>query len=81
MPYLLPQWGFVRPFAMPKGDFFRPNGPPALESAGYAAAYNEVKDLGAEDSEKRTDEQTKIALFWADGAGTVTPPGHWNVIA
>jgi len=20
-------------------------------------------------------------LFWADGAGTETPPGHWNSIA
>ena len=24
---------------------------------------------------------TAIALFWADGAGTFTPPGHWNAIA
>ena len=22
-----------------------------------------------------------IALFWADGDGTYTPPGHWNVVA
>src|SRR5262249_7147764 len=22
-----------------------------------------------------------IARFWADGSGTVTPPGHWNQIA
>ena len=29
----------------------------------------------------RTAEQTAIAQFWADGPGTVTPPGHWNVIA
>lgn len=28
-----------------------------------------------------TDEQRRIADFWADGAGTVTPPGHWNQIA
>ena len=26
-------------------------------------------------------EQTVVALFWADGPGTVTPPGHWNIIA
>src|SRR5262249_11515772 len=25
--------------------------------------------------------QSLIALFWADGAGTETPPGHWNTIA
>jgi membrane-associated phospholipid phosphatase len=28
-----------------------------------------------------TPEQRAIALFWADGAGTFTPPGHWNAIA
>ena len=80
-PYLLPQWGFVTPFAMPSSDFFRPSGPPALESAKYAADYNEVKAFGAAVGSKRTPEQDQIALFWADGAGTVTPPGHWNVIA
>ncbi len=79
--YLLPQWGFVTPFAMPTSSFFRPNGPPVLTSARYAADYNEVKALGAVKSTSRTAEQTEIALFWADGAGTVTPPGHWNVIA
>jgi membrane-associated phospholipid phosphatase len=78
--YLLPQWGFVTPFAIPSGDFFRPDGPPPLGSAN-AADYNEVKDLGEASSKNRTDEQTEIALFWADGPGTVTPPGHWNVIA
>jgi hypothetical protein len=79
--YLLPQWGFVTPFAMPTSSFFRPKGPPALNSATWAADYNEVKALGEENSTTRTAEQTKIAHFWADGAGTVTPPGHWNVIA
>ena len=81
LPYLLPQWGFVTPFAMPTSSFFRPNGPPPLGSAKYAADYNEVKALGENDSTTRTAEQTEIARFWADGAGTVTPPGHWNVIA
>jgi membrane-associated phospholipid phosphatase len=81
LPYLLPQWGSVIPFAIPTSNFFRPEGPPALESAQYAADYNEVKELGSVTSVERTSEQTQIALFWADGAGTVTPPGHWNVIA
>jgi hypothetical protein len=71
----------VTPFAIPTSSFFRPNGPPPLQSARYAADYNEVKALGAATSAQRTSEQTEIALFWADGAGTVTPPGHWNVIA
>jgi hypothetical protein len=29
----------------------------------------------------RTPDQDQIALFWADGVGTETPPGHWNSIA
>jgi len=60
---------------------FRPSGPPSLDSAQYAADYNEVKALGAAVGSTRTEEQTQIALFWADGAGTETPPGHWNSIA
>src|SRR5207244_11151759 len=80
-PYLLPQWGFVVPFAMSNSSQFRPPGPPPLDSQRYAADYNEVKALGAAVGSTRTAEQTQIALFWADGAGTETPPGHWNRIA
>jgi membrane-associated phospholipid phosphatase len=79
--YLLPQWGFVEPFAMPTSAHFRPPGPPAVDSAKYADDYNEVKALGAAVGSARTPEQSLIALFWADGAGTETPPGHWNSIA
>jgi membrane-associated phospholipid phosphatase len=81
LPYLLPQWGFVAPFAMSSSSQFRPPGPPSLGSQRYAADYNEVKELGALVGSTRTAEQTEIALFWADGAGTETPPGHWNTIA
>ena len=81
LPYLLPQWGFVMPFAMSSSLQFRPPGPPSLDSQQYAADYNEVKELGAAVGSTRTEEQTQIALFWADGAGTETPPGHWNSIA
>ena len=28
-----------------------------------------------------TAKQRRITDYWADGAGTVTPPGHWNRIA
>jgi PAP2 superfamily len=80
-PYLLPQWGFVAPFAMDSSSQFRPPGPPSLYSQQYAEDYNEVKALGAEIGSTRTEEQTEIASFWADGAGTETPPGHWNSIA
>jgi hypothetical protein len=78
--YLLPQWGFVTPFALPAGDFVRPTGPPPLTSEMYAADYTAVKALGAAERSVRTVEQDVIALFWADGGGTETPPGHWNRI-
>jgi PAP2 superfamily len=81
LPYLLPQWGFVMPFAMSSRSQFRPPGPPSLDSEQYAADYDEVKALGAAIGSTRTEEQTEIALFWADGVGTETPPGHWNSIA
>jgi len=80
-PYLLPQWGVVAPFAMPSSHAFRPPGPPALGSSKYLSDLNEVQALGAQVGSTRTPEQSLIALFWADGAGTETPPGHWNSIA
>lgn len=80
-PALLPQWPRVKCFAMRAGNQFRPPAPPALTSEGYAVSFQEVKVLGAVDSTVRTREQTAIAHFWADGEGTVTPPGHWNRIA
>ena len=78
---LLPEWGYVKPFAIKKGTQYRPPAPPDLASRGYADAFAEVKRLGGKDSVARTKEQTEIAHFWADDAGTVTPPGHWNRIA
>jgi hypothetical protein len=81
LPYLLPQWGFVVPFGMSNSSQFRPPGPPSLDSQQYAADYEEVKELGPLVGSTRTPDQTEIALFWADGGGTETPPGHWNSIA
>jgi PAP2 superfamily/Domain of unknown function (DUF4114) len=78
---LLPQWGQVTPFALESGSQFRPDAPPALNSAEYAKDFNQTKDLGSLNSTTRTADQTEIAKFWADGGGTYTPPGHWNQIA
>ena len=66
---------------MESSEALRPNGPPPLDSAQWAADYNEVKALGAAVGSTRTADQSQIARFWADGAGTETPPGHWNHIA
>lgn len=78
---LLPNWPNVTPFALDSGSQFRAPAPPALNSAEYATALNEVKTIGALNSATRTADQTAIALFWSDGGGTQTPPGHWNSIA
>jgi hypothetical protein len=80
-PALAPHWATLAPFAVQRGNQFRPPAPPALTDAAYTAAFREVRQLGGRTSADRTAEQTEIAHFWADGEGTVTPPGHWNRIA
>ena len=74
---LRPTWAQVRPWLLRSGDELRPAPPPAWGSAEYLAALAEVRRI----SDTRTPDQLRIALFWSDGAGTATPPGHWNAIA
>ena len=76
-----PQWGQVIPFCIPGGSAFRPPPPPDLTGAEYAAAFEEVKSLGAAGSTTRTAEQSDIARFWYGTAGTFTSVGYWNQIA
>jgi hypothetical protein len=77
-----PQWANVKPWAMNSASQFRnPNGPPALNSAEYTAAFNQVKEIGSATSATRTPDQSNIAQFWAGQAGTSTAVGHWNRIA
>ena len=78
---LLPQWGQLTPFAITSAAADLPPGPPALTSQAFTDAYNEVKSLGSATGSSRTADQTQVAKFWADGAGTFTPVGHWNLIA
>jgi membrane-associated phospholipid phosphatase len=74
---LEPLAGTWRTWNLTSGAQLRPGPPPAYGSAAYAAEIQEVYDV----SQSLTAGQKAIALFWADGAGTVTPPGHWNQIA
>jgi membrane-associated phospholipid phosphatase len=77
----LPHWGQVRPFALASGSQFRAQmlfyGPIVFPSAGYWKQANEVIQMNAQ----LGDREKVIAEFWADGPTTVTPPGHWNLIA
>jgi PAP2 superfamily len=55
----------VVPFALTSRPQFLPAPPPALSSAEYAAALNEVKELGSATSATRTADQALTAQLWA----------------
>ncbi len=78
---LLPNWPIVTPFGLASGNQIRPQMPPALTGSAYAVEWALTKDYGSSTSTLRTLDQSEIALFWADGGGTETPPGHWMRIA
>lgn len=71
-PYA-PGW---RTWVMAGADQFRPT-PPAYGSPQFLAALREVIEV----NRTLDEEGERIARFWVDGHGSVTPPGHWNQIA
>ncbi|HEY6244528.1 MAG TPA: hypothetical protein VIX17_11300 [Pyrinomonadaceae bacterium] len=78
-------WGEVTPFVLRSSSQFRTPAPPALNSAAYATAYDEVKTLGGDGivtPTTRTDEQTTTGIFWAyDGTPSLcAPPRLYNQI-
>jgi hypothetical protein len=78
-------WGEVTPFVISAASDFRVPAPPALESAEYAVAFNEVKAVGGDGVAKptaRTPEQTQIGIYWAyDGTPSLcAPPRLYNQI-
>jgi membrane-associated phospholipid phosphatase len=70
-------WGKVTPFVLENGRQFRPAAPPPVTSAAYAAALNEVKSKGRDNSRTRTKDQTAEAVFWASAPIWNT----WNQVA
>jgi hypothetical protein len=80
------QWGAVQPFVIGSVAVYRVPPPPALTSAEYAAAYEEVQRLGGDGivtPTERTAEQTAIGIYWAyDGTPTLcAPPRLYNQLA
>jgi membrane-associated phospholipid phosphatase len=79
--WLLPQWGLVKPFALSSGsqfrDFMLAQGPALYPDGSYRKQAIAVLHLSAH----LNDTAKVIAEYWADGAGTASPPGHWNLIA
>lgn len=80
-PPVLPHWAGVAPFVMTSPSQFRPPPPPAFNSPEHAEEIAYVNRVGGRDHAERTEYETLAAPFWADDLGSVTPPGHWNVIA
>jgi membrane-associated phospholipid phosphatase len=76
---MLPNFGRVQPFLLGAGqvDALRPPPPPSTGSARMREELDEVRRT----VRGLTRDQLAIALKWNDGAGTYTPPGHWNDIA
>ncbi len=54
---------FIKPFAVTSLSQFRAPPPPALDSAAYAADFNEVLALGATTSSMRSADQLETARF------------------
>jgi hypothetical protein len=76
---MLPAFGKVKTWTMTADDVvkLRPEPPPSTNSEQMKKEVAEVKWY----AENLTPERLKIVHYWADGAGTYTPPGHWNSIA
>ncbi len=80
------RWSEVSPFVLQSASQFRSAPPPALSSARYAAAYDEVKRLGGDGATtptERSEEQTTTGIYWAyDGTPNLgVPPRLYNQIA
>jgi hypothetical protein len=78
-PPMLPLFCKVQPFLFDTSDVagLRPPPPPSTNSEKFREETAEVKWF----SENPSRERMAIVHFWADGAGTSTPAGHWNAIA
>ena len=78
-PPMLPFFGQVKAWMMTPTQIVneRPLPPPFTSSSEMKDQVNEVKYY----ADNLTRDRIAIVHKWADGAGTYTPPGHWNDIA
>ncbi|GLC28352.1 phosphatase PAP2 family protein [Roseisolibacter agri] len=78
-PPMLPNFGNTRAWTFTAAELAAtsPGPPPSTSSERMREDLAEVKRVAAH----LTREQQAIAMKWNDGAGTYTPPGHWNDIA
>ncbi|MEO6347970.1 MAG: phosphatase PAP2 family protein [Aquaticitalea sp.] len=75
---MLPLYGRVKTWMDSTSVFLAlPPPPPIVGSVAFNEDIANVRRI----SDNRSREQWRISDFWADGGGTSTPPGHWNLIA
>jgi hypothetical protein len=65
---LKPDFDYARPFALDTVTRFRSPPPPALASEEYCQSFEEVKEYGGKYSNRRTEDQTDYAHWWAEFA-------------
>lgn len=71
--YLTPQWAFVKPLALERGDQFRPPPPPQWGSEEMNREIQEVADVNA----NLTLEQKAVVEFMREGPRSTGQAGHW----
>lgn len=78
-PPMLPNFGLLQAWLMtpPEESSERPPAPPSTASSQMQDEVAEVRRT----VDHLSSAQQAIAYKWNDGAGTYTPPGHWNDIA
>lgn len=72
-----PHWGDLRPFVLASGAECPPPAPLPFSTAKGSPLYEEAREV-YEMGRGLTQEQKRIAYFWADNPGeSGTPSGHW----
>ena len=77
----VPGWGAQKPWVIKSANAHLAEDFLDVDSPEFTRQFKEIKEIGAADSQSRTDDETEIAFFWEDGPRGVTPPGHWQIVA
>ena len=80
-PIVSPNWALSTPISLSGASQFRPPPPPKVGSPEFDRDIEEVFRIGEKYGEYRPTDGAVMGVFWADGIGTITPPGRWNLIA
>ncbi|MEY4902954.1 MAG: hypothetical protein RLZZ292_769 [Bacteroidota bacterium] len=75
-----PYWGFVRSFVPGNVDNVQPNIAPKFSTDSTSLMFKSALEVYTT-SKALTAEQKIVALYWADGGGTITPSGHSLMLA